>query len=585
MRLFRSITLLLVLLTAVPVTVAGLILISSTVDIVKTLTWELQQERVTRAGRQAEAYFENLIADLDLLLSNVDLSRLDLTGQQRLLSFILQKRPRINIIGFYDRYGRPLRNLQAFDPAHILPSELARHQQQIAGLDPERVAAGVLAFSPAYTIERPARPALEVPARSEAVVALMIRLQAGGARFVGLELSLEPLQRLVERLRASTRGRLLLLGPEWQQIAHSAGPEADWLERRISPAQMARLLGAPAGSGPVRRVSGARPVRLPGGREALLAFAPLARPDWHIVSIEPLDDAYLASRRMIGQVLWVVGISLLVAVGLGMLFVFGLTRPIAKLVRGSLAIARGKFGTQLEVRARNELGELAHTFNYMSSQLSYYDEQNQALMRSMERGYVETLRALANSIDAKDPYTAGHSDRVTDLAVAIGRELEIDEEQLKKLEYGGILHDIGKIGIREDILGKQGQLTDEERAIMRQHPVLGDKIVEPIDFLQPVRPLLRHHHEWVDGSGYPDGLAGEAIPLGARILAAADTYDAITSDRPYQTAVGPEQAIAIIHQLRGRQLDPEVCAALERVLAKRAGADGAAQREPVERVS
>jgi HD-GYP domain-containing protein (c-di-GMP phosphodiesterase class II) len=174
---------------------------------------------------------------------------------------------------------------------------------------------------------------------------------------------------------------------------------------------------------------------------------------------------------------------------------------------------------------------------------------------------------------------------VTDLAVAIGRELELDAEQLKKLEYGGILHDIGKIGIREDILGKQGRLTDEEREVMRQHPVLGDKIVEPIDFLQPVRPLLRHHHEWVDGSGYPDGLAGEDIPLGARILAAADTYDAITSDRPYQTAVGPQEAIAIVHKLRGRQLDPEVCAALERVLAKRARADGAAQREPVERVS
>jgi len=315
-------------------------------------------------------------------------------------------------------------------------------------------------------------------------------------------------------------------------------------------------------------VSGARPVRLPGGDEMLVAYSSLVRPDWRVLSLEPLDDAYMASRRMFWQVVGVVGVSMLVAIGLGVLFVFGLTRPIAKLVRGALAIARGKLGTQLEVRVHNELGELAHTFNYMSSQLLYYDQQNQELVASLERGYVETLRALANSIDAKDPYTAGHSDRVTDFAVEIGRELGLDSEQLKTLRYAGILHDIGKIGIREDILGKEGQLTEQERAIMRQHPAMGDKIIEPIDFLQPVRPIVRHHHEWIDGSGYPDGLAGDQIPIGARILAAADTFDAVTSDRPYQTAVSDDKAIEIVHKLRGHQLDPQVCDALERVLER-----------------
>jgi len=300
-----------------------------------------------------------------------------------------------------------------------------------------------------------------------------------------------------------------------------------------------------------------------------VAYSPLVRPDWLMVSTEPLDDVYKASRRMIWQVLWVVSISLLVALGLGVLFAFGLTRPIAKLVRGSLAIARGKFGTQLTVRTRNELSELAHTFNYMSNQLLYYDEQTKELVASLEKGYLETLRALAKSIDAKDPYTAGHSDRVTEIALQIGRELGLDSEQMKFLRYAGIMHDIGKIGISDHILGKKGRLTDEEFKLARKHPVIGENIIEPIDFLQPVRPLVLHHHEWIDGSGYPAGLYGDQIPLGARILAAADTFDAVTSERPYQKAVSEEEAIGILKGLRCKQLDPDVCDALIRVIEQR----------------
>jgi putative nucleotidyltransferase with HDIG domain len=204
----------------------------------------------------------------------------------------------------------------------------------------------------------------------------------------------------------------------------------------------------------------------------------------------------------------------------------------------------------------------------MSRQLLSYDLENKELVTTLERGYLETIRALANSIDAKDPYTRGHSMRVTNVALAIGRELGLDASELRFLRYGGILHDIGKIGIGEEILGKKDRLNDEERKLVRQHPVLGESIIEPIDFLQPVRAIIRHHHEWVDGSGYPDGLKGEEIPLGARIMNAADTYDAVTSDRPYQEAVDNQEAIEILKEFRGRQIDTTVCDALVAIIER-----------------
>jgi putative nucleotidyltransferase with HDIG domain len=190
----------------------------------------------------------------------------------------------------------------------------------------------------------------------------------------------------------------------------------------------------------------------------------------------------------------------------------------------------------------------------------------------LEQGYIETIRALANSIDAKDPYTRGHSVRVTNMALAVGRELKLPDDEIRILRFAGILHDIGKIGIGEAILLKKGSLTREEREIIRTHPVLGEKIIEPVDFLQPVRSLVRHHHEWFDGSGYPDGLRNEEIPFGARIISATDTFDAVTSERPYQKAMGLEQALALIDTLRGKQIDPIIGETLIEVMKKKKAA-------------
>jgi HD-GYP domain-containing protein (c-di-GMP phosphodiesterase class II) len=256
----------------------------------------------------------------------------------------------------------------------------------------------------------------------------------------------------------------------------------------------------------------------------------------------------------------------LLSAGLTALVVRSVTRPLREVVRGALEIARGRFGREVKVTAHNELGDLAYTFNHMSRELAGYDAENRRLIAALERGYLDTIRSLAAAVDAKDPYTSGHAERVSTLAVAIGRELGLSADALQALEYGGILHDIGKIGIPDAILAKAGTLAPEEMALVRDHPRIGAEIVSGVEFLAAALPAIRSHHERWDGAGYPDGLAGASIPLVARIVNIADTWDACTSRRPYQQPMAPEAVVAILQGLRGTQTDPVVHDALLRVL-------------------
>ncbi|HVO18773.1 MAG TPA: HD domain-containing phosphohydrolase [Anaeromyxobacter sp.] len=246
------------------------------------------------------------------------------------------------------------------------------------------------------------------------------------------------------------------------------------------------------------------------------------------------------------------------------------TRPLAECVRGSLEIARGRFGRQVDVRTGNEIGDLAYTFNHMSRELASYDAENKRLIQALEAGYLDTIRSLASAIDARDPYTRGHSQRVAALAVEIGREMGLPADALLALEYGGVLHDIGKIGMPDAILAKATPLTDAERDLAKVHPRVGSEIVAGVSFLSAAAPAIRSHHERWDGTGYPDGLAGEAIPLVARIVNAADTWDACTSDRPYQKPFPTAHALEIMARLRGTQLDPAVHDALVAVVQRQA---------------
>lgn len=183
---------------------------------------------------------------------------------------------------------------------------------------------------------------------------------------------------------------------------------------------------------------------------------------------------------------------------------------------------------------------------------------NARLIDDLERLTWGALTALARAIDAKSSWTSGHSERVTALAQRVGRALDLDESTLETLRRAGLLHDIGKIGIPGRVLDKPEALTDEELRVMQSHTWVGARILEPIDALRDVVPVAMYHHEWYNGSGYPEGLAGERIPLLARVLSVADIYDALTSDRPYRDGLAHEVAMEIIEEAAGSQLDPEI---------------------------
>jgi Response regulator containing a CheY-like receiver domain and an HD-GYP domain len=183
-------------------------------------------------------------------------------------------------------------------------------------------------------------------------------------------------------------------------------------------------------------------------------------------------------------------------------------------------------------------------------------------MGELEELSMGTIRALADALDAKCDYTAGHSLRVSRIAVLIGKAMNLPNEDLRNIELGGILHDIGKIGVPESILWKPAKLTPEEREIMSKHPLMSAQIIGELRGMFQARLYVKHHHEYYDGSGYPDGLKGEDIPLGARIILVSDAYDAMTTDRPYRTALGHDKAVAELKKMSGTQFDPKVVEAL-----------------------
>jgi response regulator RpfG family c-di-GMP phosphodiesterase len=184
--------------------------------------------------------------------------------------------------------------------------------------------------------------------------------------------------------------------------------------------------------------------------------------------------------------------------------------------------------------------------------------ENDRLRADQRRAYVGIVATLIEAVEAKDLFNRGHSRRVADLAVRFAHHLGLPEREIEVLETGAKLHDIGKIGIPEQILNKPGRLTDEEYEVVKTHPVIGEQIIMPLQFLAETRPIVRHHHERWDGAGYPDGLLGDKIPKLAALLSIVDAFDALTSDRPYREGMPPDQATRILRDGAGRQWNPDL---------------------------
>lgn len=185
-------------------------------------------------------------------------------------------------------------------------------------------------------------------------------------------------------------------------------------------------------------------------------------------------------------------------------------------------------------------------------------EDLQVAYNKLNCSYKSTISTLSSAVDARDPYTAGHSERVTELSLRVGYKLGCCEESLNRLELASLFHDVGKLGIPDTILLKPGKLTDKEFNCIKRHPEIGVKILKNIDYLHEILPIILHHHENFASNGYPDGISGDNIPLESRIIAVTDSYDAMTSDRPYRKAISHEQALLEIIECKGKQFDPNV---------------------------
>jgi putative nucleotidyltransferase with HDIG domain len=263
------------------------------------------------------------------------------------------------------------------------------------------------------------------------------------------------------------------------------------------------------------------------------------------------------------QALAFVSVVVLIALLFGYFFAVGISGPIRGLAASTRAISRGEFHQRTPVRGAAEISELAENFNLMASDIEEYIERLKEAAEENRELFIGSIRMLAAAIDEKDPYTRGHSGRVAKYSTIIAQELKLSAEELDKLKISALLHDVGKIGVDDRVLKKPGSLTPEEFEIMKTHTTKGANIMRPVSQLKDMLPGIELHHEHLDGRGYPYGLSGPQIPLMARIIAVADTLDAMTTNRPYQSAMDIDYALGRIKALTGSKFDQSVVTALE----------------------
>lgn len=277
-----------------------------------------------------------------------------------------------------------------------------------------------------------------------------------------------------------------------------------------------------------------------------------------VIAIQDESAALASVADMRQQIILISVVAGLLTIGIGFFFAKKLTQPVQELAVGAHRIASGDFSQRIVVRSRTELGDLGNSFNLMTDQLETYISDLQRSAAENRELFLGTVKGLAAAIDGKDPYTRGHSERVSRISTAIAQRLGLPDDECEKIRISALLHDVGKIAIDDNILKKPAALTDEEYTIMKQHPQKGYKIMSQIAAMKEFLPGMYMHHEMVDGKGYPQGLKGNEIPLMGKIVAVADTFDAMTTDRPYQQAMKFEDAVARIQTFVGTRYDSVV---------------------------
>lgn len=360
---------------------------------------------------------------------------------------------------------------------------------------------------------------------------------------IGLDIELNKFTQIIEKLSFSKQSTLFLINDKNAILAHNTY-KSDFYKKNFL-ANLSTTSGTE-----IQRVD---------NRAFAVSWMPVALNNWKLVAIaETQIYSELKYTRL--KMLGTISVASLIGISLAYFLVTGLLRPLNILKELTSIVAAGDFSVRSDIDSRDEVAELSNGFNHML-------EKIEALVDEQEGNYFNTVKALANAIEASDEYTRGHCDRVGRISIKIAKQMGLDAERIRHLEYACVLHDVGKIGIRESVLNKPGYLSEIEYEEIKQHPRIGYEIVKDIHFLKDAAAILLQHHERIDGKGYPNRLKGHEIMLEAKILAAADTYDAMTSFRVYRkTPLSDQEVYAELEKVKETQLDAQVVEALINVL-------------------
>lgn len=375
-------------------------------------------------------------------------------------------------------------------------------------------------------------------------------------KVIGAIVGLVSLRRIVDRIREEGKGGVtaFVVDSEGRVIIHSE-PSVQVAHPNVSNLKIVDdFKRAPA---PVRLTESYVDAQSGGGTRVIGTVAPAAS-NLAVIVQKPEATAFASVDQMVSATIQWSAIALILAIIAAIFFASGIARPIRALAQRSHEIAQGNYQQRVELKTQNEIGELADNFNTMSESIEHAVEQLKKAAQENHLLFLNSVRMLAAAIDAKDPYTRGHSERVARYSIAIGKNLQLPQKEMLNLRISALLHDVGKIGIDDRILRKPGALSDEEFEIMKGHPAKGAAIMSGVAQLIDIIPGMKYHHEKWSGGGYPEGLEGEQIPMQARIVAIADTFDAMTTNRPYQKAMEIGYVVEKIKSFGGTRFDPRV---------------------------
>lgn len=562
-KILYSLMLLMLVAGLAPLMITTLWLVRRNREALEASERLLQIDQTRSIAQQARLYLQSMHNQLEAIAQTFEIAsdpgairaRVRSVTPEALIDFI--EEDRIRSVTVFDRDGRFVNAGYSLDDADI---EGSLRQSLVEGL------------SGRTWVSRPhiSEPLLD----TVVIMSAPVRASYGGEGEPWVEgvisamVSLKPIEEMVKQ-KGNDRRSVFVVDADGSLVTHS-DPETLFNRVDLSKTPIVRGFqesrGQASGSVNFELLHDGNPKQMLGTYTPigdLGSPVPFLRTlGWGAIVQAEEEAVFFSVREIVKDSVFIAVLAAALAVVLAVVFAGRLSRPIADLAEGARRLASGDFSQKIAIKSGNEIAEFAETFNFMVSEIRGFIERLRRAAQENKEMFMGAVTSLAAAIDAKDPYTAGHSERVAHYSATIAKVLKLPEEDVETIRIAALMHDVGKIGIQDSILGKAGPLTDEEFEIMKTHPTKGAAIMEHVPQLKSMIPGMKFHHENVDGSGYPEGLTGEQIPLMAKIVSVADTFDAMTTNRPYQKAMEITYVFARMRSFIGKKFEAHFVEAL-----------------------